>query len=120
MLFVFQTSVRTKIDVSNVASRFDFNPFVTRWDVDLTYTECILRVETDALMPTTLVQMVRQLGYECEELINYDSRGKQKKEKSASDPVLSRMRVALNKLTFILQVILSTEVSIANPVRRGG
>lgn len=68
-ILVFRTSITTKKAVAATSSFFNGHPDVIDWCVDLEDWENILRIEAkDDIKINNLIQHIRSLGYNCEEL----------------------------------------------------
>jgi hypothetical protein len=69
VIWVFRTTLVTHMDVRRVArSLDDLMQNGDKWNFDLEDCDHILRVETRSVQVDTIIQQLRQAGYECAEL----------------------------------------------------
>jgi hypothetical protein len=68
MVHVFKTNIRRTTDRLQLAPVFNTIPGIEKWNVDLEDCDKVLRVETKTLSPASITQLVRQAGFQCEEL----------------------------------------------------
>lgn len=68
MVAVFRTSLQTQQDVSKLANWLTAFHELTRWNVDLEDCDKILRLEGNGIDINQVQTLVRQAGFDCEEL----------------------------------------------------
>jgi tRNA G26 N,N-dimethylase Trm1 len=67
MVLVFKTSVTTKDEVHHLAPLLD-HAVGSRWNFDLDDCDKVLRIERPLSDSKTVIDLLRQQGYECAEL----------------------------------------------------
>lgn len=68
MIYVFKTSVQTENDVRLLKPHLDKALAELDWNFDLEDCDRILRAETPLEYPEKIAAVLRQKGFECEEL----------------------------------------------------
>lgn len=67
-VLVFKTNISREEDVIKVKVRMKDEQRIRRWTVDREDCDKVLRIESDALQPGEIIELVNQAGYACEEL----------------------------------------------------
>ena len=67
-ILTFKTNIRFNKDVAKVTACLQQYPGIVRWNVDLEDVDKVLRIETCSATPDEIVAVIRQCGYECDEL----------------------------------------------------
>lgn len=67
-ILVFKTNVRTKTMIRRLAPEMEQLGGLVRWNVDLQDIDKVLRVEGTGITVGIVVDRLRKVGYDCEEL----------------------------------------------------
>ncbi len=67
-ILVFKSTIKTEGDKLKVALVLDSLPQINRWTVDCDDCDCVLRIEADGILEEQIIEIVQQLGFDCEEL----------------------------------------------------
>ncbi|MCG8576400.1 MAG: transporter suffix domain-containing protein [Flavobacteriales bacterium] len=67
-VYVFKTSITNETDILIVQSQFDTLLKGTKWNFDLEDCDNILRVESRSNITQTVIEILNEHNYECEEL----------------------------------------------------
>lgn len=67
-VLVFKTNICEDRDVQKVARLLDHELKIKRWNIDRDDIDNVLRVESDQLDAETVIHLVQQTGFSCEEL----------------------------------------------------
>ncbi|MCU0353972.1 MAG: hypothetical protein MUD08_09605 [Cytophagales bacterium] len=67
-VLVFKTNVNNKPGRRRLARTLEDAPGISRWSVDLSDCDCVLRIESDSLSEINIIGLVKQAGFVCEEL----------------------------------------------------
>ena len=67
-ILVFKTNIQSKKDVHRVAPVMDDDERIICWNVDLEDIDKVLRIESRQLSIGQVIQLIRERGYECQEL----------------------------------------------------
>lgn len=67
-ILVFKTTINTPQDKERLAPLLDRLLTINRWTVDCEDCDCVLRVEADGISGREITELVRQAGFECDEL----------------------------------------------------
>lgn len=67
-VLVFETNIRFKKDLTKIAPLIAADHRIKRWNVDRDDCSRVLRIESQNLMPTEVITIIRQAGYSCSEL----------------------------------------------------
>jgi hypothetical protein len=67
-VLVFKTNISSDSDVVKVGHVLTSEINIVRWTIDRDDIDKVLRVECDQLQPEAVVMLLRNAGYECEEL----------------------------------------------------
>ncbi|MEJ7769879.1 MAG: hypothetical protein WKF70_09555 [Chitinophagaceae bacterium] len=67
-ILVFKTNLASEEALDSIRPILDDHPQIMRWNVDHWDIDKVLRVVTNSLAPHTVIEMVRQAGFVCEEL----------------------------------------------------
>ena len=68
MVYVFKTSVKTKVAINKFARELNNLPFITKWNFDLQDCDNILRIEAAEFDTEIICGLLKSLGYGCVEL----------------------------------------------------
>lgn len=68
MIYVFKTSVKTKKDIKELASKLEHFIPNSRWNFDLEDCDKILRIDSQFEVRETTTKLLQDNGYKCEEL----------------------------------------------------
>ncbi|WP_316794319.1 hypothetical protein [Pedobacter frigoris] len=66
-ILLFKTDIRTIEDRQLIAKVMDDNK-IDQWTIDQQDIDCVLRIVSDKLRLTDIIQLVSRNGYLCEEL----------------------------------------------------
>ena len=67
-VLVFETNIRRKRELRQVARLLGAEKRIAQWNVDLDDCSRVLRVEARSLTPAEVIALLRQAGYVCQEL----------------------------------------------------
>lgn len=67
-VLVFKTNILSDEDVEKIGHVLASESNITRWNIDRDDIDKVLRVECDQLHPEAIIRMLRDAGFECEEL----------------------------------------------------
>jgi len=68
MIFVFKTSVKTKMEAKNIGQHIDKLLPQVKWNFDLEDSDRILRVDCPEDIALTVIELLNSHNYCCEEL----------------------------------------------------
>ena len=68
MIFVFKTSVKTKVQVKKLKPHIDNTLSAAKWNFDLQDSDNILRIESDENIVPTIISLLKVHSHYCEEL----------------------------------------------------
>ena len=68
MIFVFKTSVKTKVQVKKLKPHIDKGLPGAKWNFDLKDVDKILRIDSEENVVTTAIDLLNSHSYSCEEL----------------------------------------------------
>ena len=68
MIFVFKTSVETKLQVQQLQPHIDTIVPNAAWNFDLTDCDKILRIDSEENIVLTIIQLLKMNNFYCEEL----------------------------------------------------
>lgn len=68
MIFVFKTSVKTKIQIKKLKPHIDKSLPKAKWNFDLWDTDKILRIESEENIVSVIIDLLNIHSYSCEEL----------------------------------------------------
>ncbi len=69
-VLVFKTSVRCKEDVHYLAPVLDSDFGNSKWSFDLSDIDRVLRIETSNSRTDKVILMIKNAGFDCEELLD--------------------------------------------------
>jgi len=67
-VLILKTNIRYKKQVKTVAPLLDGQDNISRWNIDLNDIDKVLRIESDDMELTEVVQIIKEAGFHCEEL----------------------------------------------------
>ena len=67
-VLILKTNIRYKKQVKTVAPLLDGQDNISRWNIDLNDIDKVLRIESDDMELTEVVQIIKKAGFHCEEL----------------------------------------------------
>jgi hypothetical protein len=67
-VLVFKTNILTDEDVEKIGWVLTSESYITRWNIDRDDIDKVLRIECDQLQPNAVIRLLRDAGFECEEL----------------------------------------------------
>lgn len=67
-VLVFKTNIRYRKQIIAIEPHIASHPGIIKWNVDLKDADKILRIETVDLHPSKIEGLVKNAGYNCEEL----------------------------------------------------
>ena len=68
MIFVFKTSVKTKMQVRKLKPYIDQSLPQAKWNFDLSDIDKILRIDSEENIVSTVMDLLNNYNYRCEEL----------------------------------------------------
>jgi hypothetical protein len=69
MVYLFKTSVKTKVAIKKLAPVLDKLSFINKWNFDLQDCDNILRIEASEFDSEIICKLLKSLGYSCAELL---------------------------------------------------
>jgi hypothetical protein len=67
-VLVFKTNISSEYEIERLKELFASHENIIRWNVDRQDVDKVLRIECGIINPTTIVNLLRNAGFECEEL----------------------------------------------------
>ena len=67
-VLVFKTDIIAKVDRENLAQILTNDHRIRNWNIDQDDIDNVLRIESTEMCPTDVIELVKKLGYQCEEL----------------------------------------------------
>jgi len=67
-VLIFQTNISRKKDVEKAGNTLSKNPDIFDWNIDTGDKDNVLRVEAEHLSSEDVIEMIRKMGFECQEL----------------------------------------------------
>jgi len=67
-VLVFKTDIIAKADSENVAQILTNDHRIRNWNIDQDDIDNVLRIESSEMSSTDVIELVKKLGYMCEEL----------------------------------------------------
>ena len=67
-VLVLKTNIRYKKHVKELAPLLDGQNSISRWNIDLNDIDKVLRIESNDMGLTEVVQLIQDAGFYCEEL----------------------------------------------------
>ncbi|HEY5919380.1 MAG TPA: hypothetical protein VIU13_18300 [Chryseolinea sp.] len=67
-VLVFKTDIIAKADSENVAQILTNDHRIRNWNIDQDDIDKVLRIESSEMSSTDVIELVKKLGYMCEEL----------------------------------------------------
>ena len=67
-ILVFKTNIKKKLDQQRIKKILDAIPMILRWNIDTKDADCVLRVVSHRVSPSDIMKVVRDTGYQCQEL----------------------------------------------------
>lgn len=68
MIYVFKTSVKTDEDIKKLKPKFEKLSKINRWNFDLEDCDNILRIDSSEVLPKLVINLLKESGFECQEL----------------------------------------------------
>jgi len=67
-VLVFKTDIGSKTDFETINNVLHQERRIKKWNIDHEDIDHVLRIESGEITPTEVIQLIRTLGYACEEL----------------------------------------------------
>jgi hypothetical protein len=67
-ILIFKTNIQTEQDKQCVQHALNTHDQIQRWTIDLYDVDCVLRVESEAIIPEQIIAVIEHHGFECSEL----------------------------------------------------
>ena len=67
-VLVFKTDIIGRADSENLAQILTKDHRITNWNIDQDDIDNVLRIESSEMSPADVIDLVKKLGYKCEEL----------------------------------------------------
>lgn len=67
-ILIFETNIRYKKDVTKVAAYMAADGRIKRWTIDREDCSRVLRIESQNLDPSEVINLINQAGFSCAEL----------------------------------------------------
>ncbi|RYE24318.1 MAG: hypothetical protein EOP51_07765 [Sphingobacteriales bacterium] len=68
-VLVFKTNIRTKTDTLIIKDMLASKNQVADWTIDTEDEDCVLRVISDGLSAEHIIELIKDKGYQCHELV---------------------------------------------------
>jgi hypothetical protein len=68
-VFVFKTNIKTKTDTLIVKDILASKNQVADWSIDTEDEDCVLRVVSNELSAENIIELIKDKGYQCHELV---------------------------------------------------
>jgi hypothetical protein len=69
-ILIFKTNIRQLDEVTSITPQLEALENIVRWSVDTDDCDGILRVEGTEINPNHIIEITRQAGFECSELLD--------------------------------------------------
>lgn len=67
-ILVFATNIQTKTEALEIATILNENTAIQQWSIDQEDVDCVLRIVSDTLSPTHLIEIITNQNFNCTEL----------------------------------------------------
>jgi hypothetical protein len=67
-VLVFTTNIKTKLDKRKVSNILNTNTDIIKWNIDTQDIDCVLRIVTNKLSISQIIETIKQHNFECEVL----------------------------------------------------
>jgi len=67
-VLILKTDIRSKKHVKVVAPLLNNHDDISKWNIDLNDVDKVLRIESNDIRLTEVVQLIQKAGFHCEEL----------------------------------------------------
>jgi hypothetical protein len=67
-ILVFKTNISCEEELKKIGPILSEEKNITRWNVDLEDVDKVLRIECEHLYPLSVIEILRDAGFNCEEL----------------------------------------------------
>ncbi len=67
-IMVFKTNLRFKKDLNRISATLNKEPRIKIWNVDTGDIDKVLRIESINMGVDDIIKIIKQTGYQCEEL----------------------------------------------------
>jgi hypothetical protein len=67
-ILVFKTNISCQEELKKIGSILSKEKNITRWTVDLEDVDKVLRIECEHIYPLSVIEILRDAGFTCEEL----------------------------------------------------
>jgi len=67
-IHVFKTNITQVDPVCAMKNALDNHKDILQWSIDCEDVDCVLRVVSETLLPETIINLIHQFGYQCQEL----------------------------------------------------
>ena len=67
-ILIFKTNIRTLPKDCDMHYILSNHNAISQWSIDCEDVDCVLRVVSETLTPSTIIDLVSQHGYHCSEL----------------------------------------------------
>lgn len=68
-ILVFKTNIRTKTDTLIIKDIFATRAQIDNWTIDTEDEDCVLRVVSNNLSAENIIELIKDKGYQCHELV---------------------------------------------------
>lgn len=68
-VLVFKTNIRTKTDTLIIKDIFATKTQIDNWTIDTEDEDCVLRVVSNNLSAENIIELIKDKGYQCHELV---------------------------------------------------
>jgi hypothetical protein len=67
-ILIFKTNIYHDTDIQTIASMFDTDDRISKWNIDRDDVDHVLRIQSETLETHEVIRLVQQSGFTCEEL----------------------------------------------------
>ena len=67
-ILVLATNIKTEMDKLIVSSHLNTHSDIFKWTIDQDDVDCVLRIKTDKLTVSQLIELIKHHNFECKEL----------------------------------------------------
>ncbi len=67
-ILIFKTDIRYKTDLKKLSPFMSGETRIKKWNVDRSDIDRVLRIESSAMSPEEVINLIERAGYSCEEL----------------------------------------------------
>lgn len=67
-ILVFATNIKTESEKRTISTVLDKNPTIQQWNIDLEDVDCVLRIVSQTLSETEIINIIKSQDFKCTSL----------------------------------------------------